>query len=98
MWPGGPPPQAKAAAPTQVKEEAKDEDELPTEPRGAKKIRLIDEPKPKVKVKLSAEERDRDFHLGHKSDRIILCDPPHIDRKGLAEARAEQLKRKETDV
>ena len=58
MWPGGPPPQAKAAAPTQVKEEAKDEKELPTDPRrGAKKIRLIDEPKPKVKVKLSAEEK-----------------------------------------
>ena len=37
MWPGGPPPQAKAAAATQVKEEAKDEGELPAgSQRGAK--------------------------------------------------------------
>ena len=96
MWPGGPPPQAKAAAPTQVKEEAKDEGELPAgSQRGGKQIRVLEDPKHKVKVKLSAEDRDRDFHLGHKSDRIILCDPATIDKKGLAEARAEQLKRKE---
>ena len=54
---------------------------------------VLDDPKHKVKVK--EDERDRDFHLGFKSDRIILCDPSFIDKKGLAEARAEQLRRKE---
>ena len=45
MWPGGVHPHAKAAAPTQVKEEAKDDGELPAgSQRGAKKIRVLDDP------------------------------------------------------
>ena len=45
-WPGGVHPRARK----EVKEEVKEE-ELPTDPRkGAKKIRLLDDPKPKIKV------------------------------------------------
>ena len=93
-WPDGPPPKANTA----VKEEAKEESELPAgSQRGTKRIRALDGPKPKVKVKdlQSREERDKEFLHGHKSDRIILCDPASIDKEGLAEARAEQLKKKE---
>ena len=55
MWPGGVPPRARA----QVKEEVKDDEELPAgSQRGEKKIRVLDGPKPKVKVdkKISDEE------------------------------------------
>ena len=48
MWPGGVHPRARA----QVKEEVKDDEELPAgSQRGEKKIRVLDDPKHKVKVK-----------------------------------------------